>query len=81
MLVVWSARANGHPSLYGMSEMEETAEKTKWRVRPTRYQVAASAREEMAWQLIGKRAGNWPNIAVFEKHRGGQQGWNKGEGA
>lgn len=59
--------------------MGERAKKTKQRVRPTWYQVAASAEEKMAWQLIGKRAGSWANIAVFEKYSGGQQGRNKGE--
>ena len=43
--------------------------------------MAVSAKEEMAQQFIGKQAGNWANIAVFEKYKGGQQGWNKGEEA
>ena len=46
-------------------------------MRRIRYQVAVSARERMAWQLIGKQIGCLANIAVFEKYRGGQQGWNK----
>ena len=56
-----------------MLEMEETAKKTKKKVRPMRYQVVASAREEMVRQLIGKQVGNWANIAVFEKYRDRQQ--------
>ena len=47
--------------------MEERAKETEQRFRQTRYQVAASAgrREEMAWQLIGKRAGRLGQYLQF----------------
>lgn len=61
--------------------MEKRAKKIKQRVRPTEYQMAVPTGEKMAWQLVGKRAGSWANIKVFEKYRGGKQERNKGEGA
>lgn len=35
--------------------------------------MVASTEKKIAWQLIGKEAGNWPNIVVFENYRDKQQ--------
>ena len=43
--------------------------------------MAAQAGEKVVKWLVGKRAGSWANIEVFEKYRGGKQGRYNGERA
>ena len=78
MLVMWSTRANGYPSLHGMAKMEKRAKEAQSRARPVWYQLATPAGERVAWQFFGKRAGSWASTEVFERYRGWQQRGSKG---
>ena len=81
MLVVWSTRPNAYPSLHGMPKMEKGAKEAQQRTRPAWYQLATPAREKVAGQFVGKRAGSWASTEVFERYGGRQQRRSKGEGA
>lgn len=78
--MVWGKTENNYLCLYRILKMEERQKKTKQKMRPTRYEVAALVGEEMTQQLTGKQAGSLANIAVFENYGDRQQGWNKREG-
>lgn len=79
MRVVWGTRENGYSSLHQVSKVEKRAGKVHKRIRPTWYQLATPAREKVAWQVIGKRAGSWARTKISKRDGGWQQRGSKRE--